>query len=80
VACPYPEELRATGAPGEVLVRALITREGVPTNFEVLKASHALFAESALKTLPQWRFKPAMRNGEPIEVTFVITVTFSVRH
>jgi len=33
---------------------------------------------AAILTLAQWRFAPGMRNGEPVDVLFTLTVRFSV--
>jgi protein TonB len=76
-ACPYPPELRRSGLRGRVVAKFVINREGRPTDLEILEANHPFFAESVLRTVPDWRFKPAMRNGAPVATYYVLTVSFS---
>jgi protein TonB len=75
---PYPPELRPSAVSGRVIVRAVITRDGLATDIEVLQTDHQLFADSVVRTLPQWRFKPATLNGAPVAAYFTLTTTFRV--
>jgi TonB family protein len=34
---------------------------------------------AALRALAQWRYAPALRNGQPVAVRFVVAISFSVR-
>jgi periplasmic protein TonB len=34
--------------------------------------------ENAMETVKQWRFSPAMRNGEPVAVAMSIEVSFNL--
>ena len=35
--------------------------------------------QNAIQALKQWRFKPAMRDGMPVDVTLNIEVSFNLR-
>jgi len=60
---------------GEVTVRATVDREGVPTGVVVERGVPGLDA-AAVETVRQWRFRPAVFEGEPVESSWLQTVTF----
>jgi periplasmic protein TonB len=39
----------------------------------------AILTAAAQQAVRQWRFKPYMQNGEPVETRATITVNFSIR-
>jgi TonB family protein len=63
VASEYPEELRGSGVTGEVLVSLMVDRLGRPSHIRVDQSPDELFTDSALTSLAQWEFLPALRNG-----------------
>lgn len=73
----FPRGARSSGAEGTLVVSVLITREGTITAPVVLEPLPApTLSYAALEALRQWRYKPATRDGEPIEVRFDLSVTF----
>jgi TonB family protein len=75
----YPGFLQAQGIEGTVLLTALISKEGVPTSLKVMKnPGHEEFVTAALEAVEQWRYKPTLLNGEPIEVLTSIQVDFKL--
>lgn len=73
----YPLQARASQAQGDVLLHAIIDKEGKISDLQVLSGDD-LLAQSALVAVRQWRYKPMLYNGEPTEVDTTITVTFSL--
>jgi periplasmic protein TonB len=71
----YPILARQTRTEGTVRLRAIISRDGRITALEVL-SGHPLFVQAALDAVRQWRYRPTMLNGEPVEVETSITVIF----
>jgi protein TonB len=71
----YPSIAIASHTQGPVTLRALISKEG---NIESLQlvSGHPLLARSALDAVRQWRYRPYILNGEPVEVETQITVNF----
>ena len=72
----YTEEARQRGIQGNVIVQAQFDIDG---NFVVLKVMKGLghgLDESALATLQQWRFSPALRDGLPVSAVAEIEVPF----
>ncbi|HWC98398.1 MAG TPA: M56 family metallopeptidase [Candidatus Sulfopaludibacter sp.] len=75
----YPPELQQLGVEGVVSMRAIISKEGVPTNIQVLSTGvdERLIAP-ALDSVKLWRYQPMLLNGEPVETLTTIDVTFKL--
>jgi len=73
----YPALALQTRLQGTVHLRAIISRDGRITSLEVL-SGHPLLVEAALDAVRQWRYRPTMLNGEPVEVETSITVNFRI--
>ena len=74
---PYPVIARAARVQGDVVLRAIISKTGVIANLELL-SGHPMLVPAALDAVKQWRYRPFLLNGEPVEVETTITVTFSL--
>jgi TonB family protein len=73
----YPPELEQQGVEGTVLIRAVISRDGVPVNPAVLNTDvDPRLAQAALESVRQWRYQPSRLNGETVETATTITVEF----
>ncbi len=76
---PYPRRARRRGIEGWVKVRFLITADGRVRDLKVLKESpKGVFLKSVLNTVPRWRFRPAKKNGQPVEVLVEQTINFKL--
>jgi protein TonB len=73
----YPKIALAARVTGVVLVKAVIGKDGVIKELEVVNGS-PLLAPAALDAVKQWRYRPYLLNGEPVEVETNITVTFQI--
>jgi TonB family protein len=73
----YPADAKAAGVQGEVVLKAVIGKEGVPEQLSVEKGPKEL-QKSALDAVRQWRWQPYLLNGEPVEVDTNITVIYSL--
>jgi len=71
----YPTLARQARIQGSVRLRAIISRNGTIENLSVLNG-HAMLVGSAIQAVKQWRYRPYLLNGEPIEVETEITVNF----
>jgi TonB family protein len=74
----YPEKARAGSIQGEVVLHAIIDKEGKISEVQVLSGDDVL-AQSALQAVRQWRYKPMRVDGEAKEVDTTITLTFSLK-
>lgn len=73
----YPPKARAAQIHGDVVLHATIDKEGKISGLQVLSGDEML-AQSASEAVRQWRYKPILSDGEPIEVDTTITITFSL--
>jgi TonB family protein len=71
----YPHAAKISHISGDVLLRALIDREGHISKLEAL-SGHPLLVESAIKAVKQWKYKPYVLNGKPVEVETMIKVQY----
>jgi periplasmic protein TonB len=74
---PYPPLARQARIQGNVVLQALISKDGSIENLRLI-SGHPMLAPSALEAVKQWRYKPYFLNGEPVEVETQITVIFSL--
>ena len=71
----YPALARQARVQGTVVLRAIISREGTIENLQVL-SGHPLLVKAAIDAVRQWRYRPYVLNGEPVEVETQVTVNF----
>jgi TonB family protein len=74
----YTELAREALFQGSIVVSAVVDAEGRPTALEVLKPAGLGLDEEALLAIEQWRFKPGMKDGQPVPVIAQIETTFSL--
>jgi periplasmic protein TonB len=73
----YPYVARVNHLQGEVLLQATIGTDGMIHDLVVLKG-HPVLADAAKGAVEQWRYKPYLLEGKPVEVETEITVKFSI--
>jgi periplasmic protein TonB len=73
----YPALARQARIQGNVVLHAIIDKEGKVAQLEIV-SGHPLLVQSALDAVKQWRYKPTQLNGDPVEVDTTITVTFTM--
>jgi hypothetical protein len=71
-----PEPIR-TDLPAGILHSRLVVacnldHAGLLKNFQVLEPGDAIMTAKVLAALPHWKFRPAMRGNEPVEVTAIL--------
>lgn len=71
----YPRIATLSGIQGQVKLHAIIARDGSVQSLNVI-SGHPLLVSSALEAVRQWRYRPYVLNGEPVEVETFITVNF----
>jgi periplasmic protein TonB len=73
----YPPLARQTRISGTVRLHAIISKDGSVQQLEVL-SGHPLLVQAALDAVRQWKYRPTLLNGEPVEVDTTIDVIFSL--
>lgn len=71
----YPPLARVARIQGAVVLQAIISKSGAIENLQVLNG-HPMLVRSAMDAVRQWRYRPYLLNGEPVEVETQITVNF----
>ncbi len=71
----YPVIAIQTRTQGNVVLRAIIGRDGQVSELQVL-SGHPLLVNAALDAVRQWRYNPTLLNGQAVEVETTITVSF----
>lgn len=74
----YPSIARAARISGRVQLRAIIGTDGVVRQMEVVSGS-PLLVQTAVAAVRQWRYRPTLLSGEPVEVDTIITVYFRLQ-
>ena len=71
----YPPLAKAARIQGTVQLQAIISRQGTIQNLQVL-SGHPMLVTAAVEAVRQWRYRPYILNGEPVEVETQVTVNF----
>jgi len=70
---------KAAGIEGTVILHAVIGMDGKPLSLRVMNSqADPELARAAVESVSQWRYRPTLLNGEPIEVDTTIMVNFSL--
>ena len=73
----YPALAKQIHKSGKVELRALIATDGTIQSLQVVSGD-PLFVQSALDAVRQWRYKPTLLNGQPVEIDTFITVIYTL--
>jgi len=74
----YPQMAKIARVQGAVVLAAVIGKDGAIQNLHVISSASPLLNQSAIDAVKQWRYKPYILNGEPVEVDTTVTVNFSL--
>jgi TonB family protein len=73
----YPMLAKQMKVQGSVVLQALIGREGSIQDLRVLSGP-AILSNAAMDAVRQWRFRPYLQLGQPVETEARITVNFTI--
>ncbi|HVW76589.1 MAG TPA: M56 family metallopeptidase [Alloacidobacterium sp.] len=73
----YPDLAKKGKIEGTVVLAAHINKDGEPESLQV-KSGPPLLEQSALDAVRQWRWKPYLLNGNPVDVETEINVIYSL--
>ena len=71
----YPKEARKKRVEGTVLIKAIIGHEGDVQELTVVSGD-PLLVPAALEAAKQWKYKPYLLNGQPVEIETQIMMNF----
>jgi periplasmic protein TonB len=75
----YPPLARQIHKEGRVELHAIIGTDGTIQSLQIV-AGDPLFHLSARDAVQQWRYRPTILNGQPVEVDTYITVIYTMQH
>jgi periplasmic protein TonB len=73
----YPTLAKAARVQGDVVLSAVIDGNGQIKNLQLV-SGHPMLVPAAITAVRQWRYKPYLLNGQPVEVETTITVIFTL--
>ena len=73
----YPAIAKAAHTGGTVTLQAIISRAGTIENLRIL-GGPALLQQASVDAVKQWRYRPFLLNGEPVDVETSILVVFTL--
>jgi TonB family protein len=74
----YPALAQHMNVQGSVVLQAVIGTDGVIQNLRVLSGP-AILSAAAQQAVREWRFKPVLQDGQPVETKAKITVNFTIK-
>jgi len=73
----YPPLARQARIQGTVVLQAQISKDGSIQNLQLI-SGHPMLAPAAIEAVKQWKYKPYLLNGEPVEVETQVQVNFTL--
>jgi protein TonB len=77
----YPHFARQARIEGRVILQAVIQKDGTVGEIEIISVPTANvgFDAAAIAAVRQWRYRPALHGGRPVDVITTIVIDFSLR-
>src|SRR5207248_2585176 len=72
----YPPELRGKRVEGEVVLYAVIRRDGTVDSIELVNGIDPVLDRNAMDALSQWKFLPGERQGVPVDLEAIVHIPF----
>ena len=79
VKAEYTDEARRRGITGDVVLEIVVRRDGSVGEITVLQGRGAGLDQRAVAAVRQWKFSPARRRGEAVDVLVEVAVEFTLR-
>ena len=73
----YPPLARQARIQGTVVLRARIGKDGSIENLALVNG-HPMLVPAAIEAVKQWKYKPYLLKGEPVEVETEVQVNFAL--
>jgi TonB family protein len=72
----YTEEARAAKIQGTVVLNVVVGADGSAQQMSVLRSLDPGLDQKAMETVGTWKFRPGMKDGQPVAVQATIEVNF----
>lgn len=74
----YPAALRRAGVEGRVVLLVVVDEQGRVEEARVERSTRPEFEAPALEAIRKWRFRPGMKDGQPVRTFLRQPIRFSV--
>ncbi len=75
----YPAEAIRQNIEGEVVLYAIIRANGSVDSIQVVRHLDPQLDRDAVEALAQWKFRPATREGKPVDVEAIVHIPFQYK-
>jgi protein TonB len=72
----YPPDMVNEHVEGEVLLYAIIRADGSVDSVQIVKGIEPELDRNAMQALSRWKFRPALRNNQPVELEALVRIPF----
>ncbi len=74
----FSEQARREKVQGTVMLTLVVSADGVPTAIKVTRPLGKGLDEKAIEAVRQWRFKPALKDGNPVAARIAVEISFNL--
>ena len=74
----YPAAAKESHTQGTVQLEVVISKDGVPAEIRVVSSPSDDLSASALEAVRQWRYRPTLLNGSPVEIVTTVIVNYTL--
>jgi protein TonB len=75
----YPPAAINAHIDGEIVLYAIIRKDGSVDSIQVVRSLDPQLDMNSMQALAQWKFQPATREGDPVELEAVVHIPFHFR-
>jgi TonB family protein len=75
----YPPELIEQNVQGEVILYAVIRADGSVDSIQLVRGIDPQLDANAKSALSQWKFRPAVKAGVPVDLEAIVYIPFKIR-
>jgi TonB family protein len=75
----YPPELIEQNVQGEVILYAVIRADGSVDSIQLVRGIDPQLDANAKSALSQWKFRPALKAGVPVDLEAIVYIPFKIR-
>jgi protein TonB len=76
----YPPSFVSERVEGEVVLYAVIRRDGTVDSIQLVHGIDEQLDLNAMQALSQWKFQPATRQGSTVELEAIVHIPFRLRN
>jgi TonB family protein len=76
----YPQVQIKAHVDGEVVLYAIIRKDGSVDSIQLVHGIDPQLDKNSMEALARWVFRPATREGQPVELEAVVHIPFKFRH